>query len=123
MEVLATVVVGGLFATAFYLMLRRSIVKLIIGLGFLGHAANLLIFTAGGLRRQPPLISAETGGAPAASADPVPQALILTAIVIGFAVSAFAIVLVKRTAAMASTDDVDALRTTEQDSPGSASSR
>lgn len=123
MEVLAAIVVGGLFAAALYLMLRRSIVKLVIGLGFLGHAANLLIFTAGGLRRQPPLITLETGVAPTDSADPVPQALILTAIVIGFAVSAFAIVLVKRTAAVAATDDVDALRTTEGDNPAPGLSR
>jgi multicomponent Na+:H+ antiporter subunit C len=107
------IVVGALFAVAVYLMLRRSIVKLIIGLGFLGHAANLLIFTAGGLRRSAPLIPADGALAPQAVADPVPQALILTAIVIGFAVSAFAIVLVKRTAAVAGTDDVDALQLSE----------
>jgi multicomponent Na+:H+ antiporter subunit C len=113
METVLAIVVGALFAVAVYLMLRRSIVKLIIGLGFLGHAANLLIFTAGGLRRSAPLIPADGALAPQAVADPVPQALILTAIVIGFAVSAFAIVLVKRTAAVAGTDDVDALQLSE----------
>jgi len=113
MEAVLAIVVGALFAVAVYLMLRRSIVKLIIGLGFLGHAANLLIFTAGGLRRSAPLIPADGALAPQAVADPVPQALILTAIVIGFAVSAFAIVLVKRTAAVAGTDDVDALQLSE----------
>ena len=54
---LLSIVVGGLFATGLYLMLRRSIVKLIFGLVLLSHAANLLIFTAGGLvRARPPLI-------------------------------------------------------------------
>ncbi len=120
MEIVLAVLVGLLFAAALYLMLRRSIVKLIIGLGFLGHAANLLIFTAGGLNRSAPLVSLQTNAVPEGSADPVPQALILTAIVIGFAVSAFAIVLVKRTAAVAGTDDVDALRTSELPESGSA---
>jgi multicomponent Na+:H+ antiporter subunit C len=94
-------------------MLRRSLVGLIVGLALLGHAANLLIFTAAGLTRgRAPLLAdgAERAGA---MADPLPQALILTAIVIGFGVLAYALVLVRRGAEYAGTDDMDVLRSTE----------
>ena len=97
MTVLLAIVVGGLYASALFLMLRRSIVKLAFGLVLLGHGTNLLIFTVTGpVRGRPPLIP--RGGEPLASppADPVAQALILTAIVISFAVVAFAIVLLYR---------------------------
>ncbi len=114
MEVLLAVVVGGLYAAGVYLMLRRSIIKLIFGLALLGHAANLLIFTAAGLTRgRAPLVP--IGGAVAANevADPLPQALILTAIVISFGVVAFAMVLFRRGWEAAGTDDTDAMRITE----------
>ena len=92
---LLSIVVGGLFATGLYLMLRRSIVKLIFGLVLLAHGANLLIFTAAGLvRARPPLIPKGELVPGTEFADPVPQALILTALVISFAVIAFAAVLV-----------------------------
>lgn len=99
MNVVLAIVIGALFAGALYMMLRPSIVKLIIGLALLGHAANLLIFTSAGLvRGEPPLItSSETQPGASLVADPVPQALILTAIVISFGVSAFTLVLVHRT--------------------------
>jgi multicomponent Na+:H+ antiporter subunit C len=109
---LLAIVVGALYAAGLYLMLRRSLVGLIIGLALLGHAANLLIFTAAGLTRgQAPLLV--DGGSPFGLADPLPQALILTAIVIGFGVLAFALVLFRRGAQHTGTDDVDVLRTTE----------
>jgi multicomponent Na+:H+ antiporter subunit C len=111
---LLSLVVGGLFAAGFYLMLRRSIVKLIFGLVFLGHGANLLIFTAGGLvRARPPLIPPGELVPATEFADPVPQALVLTAIVISFAVIAFAAVLVKRVYRTVGSGDVDELKTTD----------
>jgi multicomponent Na+:H+ antiporter subunit C len=114
MEVILAVVVGGLYAAGLYLMMRRSIVKLILGLMLLGHAANLLIFTAGRLTRgQPPIIAVETGKLIEPFADPIPQALILTAIVIGFGVQAFAIVLLKRAYQTVGTDDLDEMRATD----------
>jgi multicomponent Na+:H+ antiporter subunit C len=114
MTVLLAVVVGLLYTAAVYLMLRRSVVRLVFGLVLLGHAANLLIFTAGGLVRGRPPIVAEGGFAPPVGvADPLPQALVLTAIVIGFAVVAFAAVLVHRTVDQTGTDDVDDMRSTE----------
>ncbi|NJP06313.1 MAG: Na+/H+ antiporter subunit C [Chloroflexaceae bacterium] len=114
MESLLAFVVGGLYAGGIYLMLRRSMIKLIFGLVLLGHASNLLIFTVGRLTSdQPPLVpdGAETLTEP--FADPLPQALILTAIVIGFGMQAFALVLVKRMFLTARTDDVHAITTTD----------
>jgi multicomponent Na+:H+ antiporter subunit C len=115
MEILLAFVIGGLYAAGLFLMLRRSMVKLIIGLALLGHATNLLIFTLGGLvRGNAPIIGETAQTLPVPFADPVPQALILTAIVIGFGVQAFALVLFKRTYQTVGTDDMDALRATEQ---------
>ena len=105
--------VGGLFAAGVYMLLRRSIVKLIIGLVLISQASNLLIFTAGGLvRDQAPILAAD-GSAPAVMADPLPQALILTAIVISFGVLAFAMVLVQRTYRVVRTDDLDEMQGTD----------
>ncbi len=53
METILAFVIGGLYAAGLFTMLRRSIVRLIIGIGLLGHAANLLIFTIAGLTRAP----------------------------------------------------------------------
>ena len=114
MYVLMAILIGCLFAAGTYMMLRRSMVKLIIGLILLGHGANLLIFTASKLTRgKVPLIDPEAGVLTEPFADPVPQALVLTAIVIGFGVQAFVIVLFKRTWSDTGTDDLDELRTTD----------
>ncbi len=107
MFVILSLVIGSLFAAGVYLILRRSMVKLLFGLLLLGHGANLLIFTAGGLRvAAPPLVPTGLGAPHAGHADPVPQALVLTAIVIGFAVVAFAAVLVKRAYGALGSDDM-----------------
>ncbi|MBX3363827.1 MAG: Na+/H+ antiporter subunit C [Phycisphaeraceae bacterium] len=108
LNVLLAILVGGLFAMGIYLMLRRSIVKLIMGLALLGHGANLLIFTSGGLvRARAPLIEEGETIPSAPFADPLPQALILTAIVISFGVLAFMMVLVSRAYRAVGTDDTD----------------
>jgi multicomponent Na+:H+ antiporter subunit C len=108
------ILVGLLYAAAVYLMLRRNMVRLVFGLVILGHAANLLIFTAGGLvRAGVPQVAVGASAPPAGTADPVPQALVLTAIVISFAITAFAAVLVKRVVKTLGTDDSDELRITE----------
>ena len=107
MQIILAVVVGALYAAGLYMMMRRSIVKLILGLALLGHAANLLIFTIGGLDNiQPPLIAEGAEMLTGPAADPLPQALILTAIVIGFGVQAFAVVLLKRVYQTLGTDDL-----------------
>lgn len=114
MEPIMAIVIGGLYAAGLYMILRRSLVKLIIGLGLLGHAANLLIFTINGLvRGEPPLIADGQKTLIPPYADPLPQALILTAIVIGFGVQAFAVVLFKRVYRMTGTDDLDKIQLTD----------
>lgn len=116
MEAWLGIVVGLLYAGGLYLMMRRSLVKLIFGLALLGHAANLLIFASGGLAAgAPPLVAPDASALPSGAADPVPQALILTAIVIGFGVQAFALVLLRRAWAAIGADDLDSLRATERD--------
>ena len=108
MEVLLAVTSGVLYAAGVYLMLRRRLAQLIIGLGLLSNGTNLLIFTAGGLTRaRPPVIPEGADTLVAPYADPVPQALVLTAIVIGFGLTAFSLVLAHRVHATAGTDDVD----------------
>lgn len=114
MEVLLALVIGILYASGIYLLLRRSIVKIVIGLGLLANGANLLIFTAAGLLRgRPPLVGDEAQALAVPYADPIPQALILTAIVISFGVMAFTLVLVKRAHQTEGQDDLDQLRSTE----------
>lgn len=116
MESVLAIVIGGLYAAGLYLMVRRSIVKMIFGLALLGNAANLLIFTVGRLTRGRPPYVAVGGIEPIPPvADPLPQALILTAIVIGFGVQAFALVLIKRVYQTVGTDDLDEMTTTDTD--------
>lgn len=111
METILAVTIGGLYAAAIYMLLRRSVVKLLIGLALLSHAANLLIFTSAGLTRdRAPVITRGLSFAAVPVADPLPQALILTAIVIGFGVTAFALVLVYRVYATLGTDDLNRMR-------------
>jgi len=114
METLMAILVGCLYAGGLYMMMRRSIVKLIIGLALLSHATNLLIFLMGKLiQGRPAVIPPGLEGITPPFSDPVPQALILTAIVIGFAVQAFAVVLIRRVYQVVKTDDLDALQSTE----------
>lgn len=114
MESLMAYVIGILFTAAFYMMLRRSIVKLVIGLMILSNSANLLIFVVAGMTRgAPPLIPEGAEGPAGAIADPLPQALILTAIVIAFGVLAFAVVLIRRAYEVVGTDDLDQMKDTD----------
>lgn len=108
MEALLALASGVLYASGIYLMLRRRLAQLIIGIGLLSNGTNLLIFTAGGLTRaRPPVVSAGASALVEPYADPVPQALVLTAIVIGFGLLAFSLVLAHRVHESAGTDDVD----------------
>jgi multicomponent Na+:H+ antiporter subunit C len=108
MEGLLALAAGVLYAAGIYLMLRRRLAQLIIGLGLLSNGTNLLIFTAGGLTRaRPPVLPDGASTLVEPYADPVPQALVLTAIVIGFGLTAFLLVLAHRVHATVGTDDVD----------------
>ena len=87
MTVLYAFVAAALFGCGLYMVLSRHLVRVLLGLSLLTTAVNLVLFQAGRIRSaQPPLIpeGAERLGD---SADPLPQALVLTAIVIGFALS------------------------------------
>lgn len=117
MTIVLAFVTGALYAAGLYMMMRRSIVKLIMGLLLLSYATNLLIFTVGGLTRAaPPLVLEGMTAPPTPVADPVPQALILTAIVIGFGVLAFSVVLIEQTHRSVGTDDSNNLRGIEGES-------
>ena len=108
MELLLAVVAGVLYAAGLYLMLRRRLAQLIVGLSLLSNGSNILILSAAGVTRsKPPLITEGVSLEP--FADPVPQSLILTAIVIGFGVLAFALVLAHRVHQSAGSDDIDAI--------------
>jgi len=113
-ETVLAITIGCLYAAGVYMMLRRSLFKLILGLILLSHGANLLIFAAAGLTRAvPPIIPADEATLVQPAADPLPQALILTAIVISFGVAAFALVLFHRTFQAIGTDDPDAMHVNE----------
>lgn len=83
------VTVGVLYAVGVWLLLQRSLTRIVLGLAVLGHGANLLLLAAGG----PPGGAPIAGADPAVTSDPLPQALALTAIVITFGVSAFLLTL------------------------------
>lgn len=109
MENLLAITIGGIYAMAFYLLLRRSMMKVILGVMLLGQGINLLIFVGGGLTEDRAAFLSPGGVVEGAVADPLPQALILTAIVIGFGVLAFTLALMRRTHVEMQTDDLDKL--------------
>ena len=116
MEIILAVIIGLLYASGIYLMLRRSLIKLVIGIVLLGNGVNLLIFLLGGLvKERPPIIGPTAKLIGSIYADPIPQALILTAIVISFGLQSFAIVLIKRAYIVVGTDDLDQMHTTEEE--------
>jgi multicomponent Na+:H+ antiporter subunit C len=115
MTELLGVVAGGLFAAGTYLIIRRTLLQVILGLALLSNAVNLVIMSASGPRRAAPAIVPEgLDRLPADASDPVPQALILTAIVISFGVIAFFIVLADRVYRSTHAVDLDDLKTTDQ---------
>ena len=114
MEIVLSVLVGVLFATAIYLMLGRNLLKFLFGLILISNAANLSIFAAGRLTvGSPPLIPEGADEPIGLAANALPQALVLTAIVIGFGLFAFALVLAFRAYATLGTLDTDEMRVAE----------
>lgn len=114
MEAVFSGLIGLFFAVAVYLMLSRHIIRILLGIAILGNAVNLLIFTAGRLMREAPAIIPEgfdTLQGPAA--NPLPQALILTAIVISFSFFAFLLVLAYRAYQEIGSDDAKGMRVAE----------
>jgi multicomponent Na+:H+ antiporter subunit C len=94
--------IGVLFATGTYAMLNRSLTRIILGVGLIGNGANLLLVVAGSRPGGAPIVGRLTG-----STDPIPQALVLTAIVIGFALQAFLLALAWRSWTLDGNDDVE----------------
>jgi multicomponent K+:H+ antiporter subunit C len=104
MEALVSLVIGIMTASAVYLMLRARIFPVVLGLTLLGYVVNIFLFASG--RLQPgsaPLVEHGLAQLP----DPLPQALVLTAIVIGFAMTAFLVVLALRALRELGDDRVD----------------
>lgn len=108
MEILLGALVGVLMSASVWLMLSRDFVKFLFGLVLIGNVANLVIFLSGGLTiGEPALIGAETETESYANA--LPQALVLTAIVIGFGLVSFTLILALRAWLALGTSDVDAM--------------
>jgi multicomponent Na+:H+ antiporter subunit C len=114
MEPTIVALIGLYFAVAIYLLLSRAIVRMLLGIVLLGNGVNLLILVAGRLTRlAPPLVApgAEVPGP--VYANPLPQALILTAIVIGFGMFAFLLVLAYRAYQATGADESARMRLSE----------
>ena len=97
-------VMGALYACGIYLILERSLTRVLLGLMLLANATNLLILATGGYAGLAPLFSKDTGAGE--YNDPLPQALILTSIVISFAVTAFMLGIIYRTWVLARQDEI-----------------
>ncbi|MFD1850206.1 Na(+)/H(+) antiporter subunit C [Oceanobacillus bengalensis] len=107
MEFLVIILSGVLFATAIYNLLQKQLLRIIIGTVLLSHGAHLMILTMGKLKRgQPPVL---TEGVTQYT-DPLPQALILTSIVISFGITSLILVLAYRTTQENKTDNMEQLR-------------
>lgn len=119
MEYLVASAIGALTAASVYLFLQARSFPVVVGLTFLSYATNLFLFAMGRLEvNKPPIIAPEAS----AYADPLPQALVLTAIVISFGMTALIVVLALRGFLESGTDRVDGPLPTD-DGPGPAAER
>ena len=113
MEILLSALTGLLYAGGVYLILRRSILKFIIGIIFLSNATNLLVFLSAGIVHGKPAFLDGVESDSGKLADPLPQALVLTAIVIGFGIVIFTLALKYKFFITTSTNDLDQLKNTD----------
>lgn len=108
---LLSISIGILVAASAYLIMQRRLLQVVLGLSLLSHAANLMIVSSGwvgdGLS---PILRSYSNVNPESYVDPLPQAMVLTAIVISFAVTAFLLVLALSAYRRLETDDVDQIR-------------
>jgi len=108
MELVLAIGIGVLTGSGVWLLLRPRTYQVIIGLSLIAYGVNLFIFSMGRLRMDaPPILSAGAAVDPAAYADPIPQALVLTAIVIGFATTALFLVVLLVSRGLTGSDHVD----------------
>jgi multicomponent Na+:H+ antiporter subunit C len=107
-SVLIAVLIRVLFSTGTYLILQRALTRIIVGLGLITHAANLMLLTAGGRPGDTPFVQVDGQAVrvPEGVADPLPQAMALTAIVISFAVTALLLALTYRSMVLVHDDAV-----------------
>jgi len=101
-SIVLVVLIGVLVGTGVYSMMNRSLTRIVVGVGLLGNGVNLLLVVAGSRPGVPPIVGHLVG-----STDPIPQALVLTAIVIGFALQAFLLALAWRSWTLNGNDDVE----------------
>jgi multicomponent K+:H+ antiporter subunit C len=107
-ELIVALAIGVLTSSGVWLLLRPRTFQVIIGLSLLSYGVNLFIFVMGRLRvGAPPIVAAGEATDPAALADPLPQALVLTAIVISFATTALLLVVLLAARGFTGTDHVD----------------
>ncbi len=111
MELIISLLIAGFFGTGVYCLFQRSFIKLIAGLILIGQGANLLVFSVGGLMSLKPAFVGKE--APPMVADPLPQALVLTAIVISFGLIIFTISLLLKAQRELKSDDLNQLNTTD----------
>lgn len=113
-EYALSALVGLFFAISIYLILSRAVIRMLLGITILGNGVNLLIFTLGRVTREvPPIVPDGLLQPEEAIANPLPQALILTAIVIGFALFTFLLVLGYRAYQELDADNTDNMRLAE----------
>ena len=119
MDQALAILVGLFIALGVYLLLSRSIIRMLLGVTIFGNGVNLLIFTAGRLTREvAPIVPGGLDYPAGPIANPLPQALILTAIVIGFAMFSFLLVLAYRAYQALDADNTDTMRLAEpEDAP------
>jgi multicomponent K+:H+ antiporter subunit C len=107
MELIVALAIGVLTGSGIWLILRPRTFQVIMGLALISYGVNLFIFSMGRLVTDRPPIVGDHAIDPSAYADPVPQALILTAIVISFATTALFLVLLLTARGLTGTDHVD----------------
>ena len=105
-NVTLAVVIGVLYTVGTYLLLQRTLTRIVIGISLLGHGANLLLLQAGGAAGLVPFVRGDDPPGPGTVADPLPQAMVLTAIVITFGVSAFLLAMAFRSWVLTEADEV-----------------
>jgi multicomponent Na+:H+ antiporter subunit C len=98
--------IGVLYTVGTYLLLQRTLTRIVIGLALLSHGANLLLLQAGGGGGRVPFVGPDSAAELATTSDPLPQAMVLTAIVITFGVSAFLLALAYRSWVLTQEDEV-----------------
>ena len=114
MDQVLAILVGCFIAVGIYLLLSRSVIRMLLGMVVFGNGVNLLIFTAGRLTgAMPPIVPPGLAQPVGPIANPLPQALILTAIVIGFAMFSFLLVLAFRAYQSLDADNTDTMRVAE----------